>query len=175
MIAALHAVYTRDLLEGQKKKHEGYAGAAAARARWWKSHHGRTRPLSRVTRAQQQLPASRKLPPADASKRNILRTPRAPYTLRRWLQGIELPEIFLSSLQSRLCLLFATSSMSHTDTDGARLQAMAQELLNDPVEKANHIITLLKAVHASKPAVGVRRDQQAVCWLMLEPPEWISR
>ncbi len=53
--------------------------------------------------------------------------------------------------------------MTHNNADGAKLRALAHDVLNDPLGKANHIVTLLKAVHASKPAVGVLREHLSVC------------
>ena len=45
-------------------------------------------------------------------------------------------------------------SMSRSNKDGLELQSLAKELLDDPIGKANHIVTLLKAVHTSKPKVS---------------------
>lgn len=52
--------------------------------------------------------------------------------------------------QVQLC---TRHSMSRSDKDGLELQCSAKEMLNDPIGKANHIVTLLKAVHTSKPKV----------------------
>ena len=44
--------------------------------------------------------------------------------------------------------------MSHSTADESKLQAIAKDLLEDPIGKANHIVTLLKAVHESVSTVG---------------------
>ena len=57
--------------------------------------------------------------------------------------------------------------MSHANEDGAKLRELAHELLDDPLGKANNIIPLLKAVHASKPAVGFKESNSlsaGSCW-----------
>ena len=45
-------------------------------------------------------------------------------------------------------------SMSHGAADESRLQAIAHDLLQDPIEKANYIVALLKAVHESVSTVS---------------------
>ena len=49
--------------------------------------------------------------------------------------------------------------MSHTAADESRLHVIANDLLEDPIGKANHIVTLLRAVHGSMSTVGLKQTQ----------------
>ena len=50
-------------------------------------------------------------------------------------------------------------SMSHSAADESKLQAIAKDLLEDPIGKANYIVALLKAVHESVSTVSASKTR----------------